>query len=84
MTLQHIVLFSFPSRLSAEDEAHLSRYLAVILFKAQLTVAVGTAIAGGPPAQIPASGIAALGSCYEYLAANRTSGHGCLVLVGGR
>ena len=39
---------------------------------------------GRPPAQIPASGIPALGSCHEYLAANRTSGQGCLVLVGGR
>ena len=37
-----------------------------------------------PPAQIPASGITALGSCYEYLAANRLSGHGCLILAGGR
>ena len=37
-----------------------------------------------PPAQIPASGITALGSCYGYLAANRLSGHGCTVLVRGR
>ena len=37
-----------------------------------------------PPAQIPASGTTALGSCYEYLAANRLSGHGCLILAGGR
>src|SRR5215813_3654317 len=29
-----------------------------------------------PPAQIPASGIPALGSCHGYLAANRTSGQG--------
>src|SRR5271165_489788 len=34
---------------------------------------------GRPPAQIPACGITALGSCYEYLAANRCSGNGCLV-----
>ena len=34
---------------------------------------------GRPPAQIPACGITALGSCYEYLAANRCSGKGCLV-----
>ena len=39
---------------------------------------------GRPPAQIPASGTTALGSCYEYLAANRLSGHGCTVLVRGR
>jgi len=39
---------------------------------------------GRPPAQIPASGITALGSCHEYLAANRLSGHGCIVLVRGR
>jgi hypothetical protein len=39
---------------------------------------------GRPPAQIPASGITALGSCYEYLAANRTWGHGCVILVRGR
>ena len=32
---------------------------------------------GRPPAQIPACGITALG--YEYLAANRCSGNGCLV-----
>ena len=34
---------------------------------------------GRPPAQIPACGITALGSCYEYLAANRCSGNGCTV-----
>ena len=34
---------------------------------------------GRNPAQIPACGITALGSCYEYLAANRCSGKGCLV-----
>jgi hypothetical protein len=39
---------------------------------------------GRPPAQIPASGIPALGSCHGYLAANRTSGQGCLILVVGR
>ena len=37
-----------------------------------------------PPAQIPASGITALGSCHGYLAANRASGQGCLILVVGR
>ena len=37
-----------------------------------------------PPAQIPASGITALGSCHGYLAANRVSGQGCLILVVGR
>jgi hypothetical protein len=31
---------------------------------------------GRPPAQIPASGITALGSCHGYLAANRRSGKG--------
>jgi hypothetical protein len=39
---------------------------------------------GRPPAQIPASGIPALGSCHGYLAANRASGQGCLILVVGR
>ena len=38
---------------------------------------------GRPPAQIPASGITALGSCYEYLAANRFSGNGCLITAVG-
>jgi len=37
-----------------------------------------------PPAQIPASGITALGSCHGYLAANRAWGQGCLILVVGR
>jgi hypothetical protein len=39
---------------------------------------------GRPPAQIPACGITALGSCHGYLAANRVSGQGCLILVVGR
>jgi hypothetical protein len=39
---------------------------------------------GRPPAQIPASGITALGSCHGCLAANRASGQGCLILVVGR
>jgi Rhodopirellula transposase DDE domain len=39
---------------------------------------------GRPPAQIPASGITALGSCHGYLAANRARGQGCLILVVGR
>jgi hypothetical protein len=39
---------------------------------------------GRPPAQIPACGIPALGSCHGYLAANRVSGQGCLILVVGR
>jgi hypothetical protein len=37
-----------------------------------LIVAVGTVLAAGPTAQIPASGITALGSCHGCLAANRT------------
>jgi hypothetical protein len=37
-----------------------------------------------PAAQIPASGITALGSCHGYLAANRALGQGCLILVVGR
>src|SRR5260370_42232764 len=38
---------------------------------------------GRPPAQIPACGITALGSCLGCVAAKRTSGNGCTMRVGG-
>ena len=38
---------------------------------------------GRPPAQIPASGITALGSYHGWLAAKRCSGYGCVMRVLG-
>src|ERR1700758_187330 len=46
-------------------------------------VLVGTVLAGGPPAQIPACGITALGSYRGCVAAKRASGKGCTVRVWG-
>jgi hypothetical protein len=38
---------------------------------------------GRPPAQIPASGITALGSYHGWVAAKRCSGNGCVMRVAG-
>jgi hypothetical protein len=46
-------------------------------------VAVGTVLAGGLPAQIPACGITALGSYLGCVAAKRACGKGCTVRVWG-
>ena len=44
---------------------------------------MGTALAGRPPAQIPACGITALGSYLGCVAAKRASGKGCITRTGG-
>ena len=47
------------------------------------TVAVGTALAGGPPRRSQRAGLPHWALALGNLAAKRTSGNGCRVRVGG-